>query len=62
MKKNKAGRPKKYDFSVIRKGKWVEILSDSVLGCREAARQYSVKKGFSIVTKIKDDKLLIYRL
>lgn len=60
--KKKLGRPTKYDFSVIRKGKWVEIVTDCVLGCRESARHYADKRGFSIVTKTKEGKLLIYRL
>ena len=63
MKKTpKLGRPNKYDFSVIRKGRWVSIQSDNILSCRESARYYATLKGWDIITKADGDKLLIYRL
>ena len=60
--KKKLGRPNKYDFKVIRKGRWVTIATDNILGCRESAKYYASLKGWEIITKSDGVNLLIYRL
>ncbi len=63
MKKNKKlGRPRKYDFKVIRKGKWVSVPTNNILACRESAKYWAVMKGMQIITKSDGVNLLIYRL
>lgn len=63
MKKTKKiGRPNKYDFTVIRKGRWVSVATDNILSCRESARYHATSKGWDIITKSDGVNLLIYRL
>lgn len=61
--KKKLGRPRKYDFTVIRKGKWVSVPTNNILACRESAKYWAELKNIEIITKTDgDNNLSIYRL
>jgi hypothetical protein len=57
----KLGRPRTYDFSVIRKGKWVAIPCDNIISCRASLRYYAELHGLKVATNTKNGVFEVYK-
>ena len=61
-KKVKLGRPRKYDFSKLKKGNWVEIDCNGQESARQSLYYYAKFNNLSVFTRFEDNKLLVYML